>query len=93
MAFTEDLAVFINPDTPGYKLATIGGVPDIGCLFDNGFAAGLGMAGSDPSASLPSSLAASAAQGDAITVGGLSYTIAGIEPDGTGLTVFRLQES
>lgn len=91
MAFTEDLAVFINADTPGYVLATVGGV-GVGALFDNGFSSAFDIAGSGPRITLPAASAPSAALGDAVTVSGVSYTITGIEPDGLGLVVLKLQE-
>jgi hypothetical protein len=96
MAFTEDSAVFINADTPGYVLATVGGV-EVDALFDNGYAAALGIEGSAPSLTAASSSAvSSAAHGTTVVVGGVSYTVTGVEPDGTGddgMTVLRLQEA
>ena len=91
MSFTENLADFIHSDTPGYVVATVGG-SSVGALFDNGFSSAFDIAGSGPRITLPTSSAPSAALGDAVTVSGVSYTVAGIEPDGTGLTVLRLQE-
>lgn len=91
MSFSENMADFINSDTPGYLLATVGG-SSVGALFDNGFASALDIAGSGPRITLPTASAPSAALGDAVTVSGVSYTIAGVESDGTGITVLRLQE-
>ena len=91
MAFTEDLSVYFNSDTPGYLLATVGGA-SVGALFDNGYASALDIAGSGPRITLPTASASSAALGDALTAGGVSYTIAGVEADGSGVTVLRLQE-
>lgn len=36
---------------------------------------------------------ATAAQGDGVTVGASSYRVAEIKPDGTGMTIVRLQEA
>lgn len=70
---------------------TIGGVA-ARALFDNGYASGFDIAGSAPSIALLSTAAPAAALGDAVSVGGVAYTVAGIEPDGAGVTVLRLQE-
>lgn len=94
MAFTEDAGVFINADTPGYVLATIGGV-ETAALFDNGFASGFDIAGSAPTLTAASSSSAvtSAVHGTTVVVDGVSYTVAGIEPDGAAFTVLKLQEA
>lgn len=95
MPFTEDLAAFINADTPGYVLATVGG-SSVAAIFDNGYADALGIAGSGPLLIAASSAVSSAALGTSVSVGGVSYTVSGIEPDGmsgsAGLTMLRLQE-
>jgi hypothetical protein len=87
MAFTEDPAPFYADFGIA---ATVGGVSCTG-LFDNGHAAAFDVAGTAPSLLLPDSSAASAAHGTAVTVGGHSYTVAAIEPDGTGMTLLRLE--
>jgi hypothetical protein len=89
---TDDMEVFVDPDMPGYVLATVGGV-ETSALFSNGYATGLSISGSAPSLLLPSSSAASAAQGTSVSVGGVSYTVTGVEADGTGMTLLRLQEA
>jgi hypothetical protein len=92
MPFTENLAVFINADTPGYVLATVGGV-SVAALFDNEYAAAFDIDGSGPALTVASASVPSAAQGDAVVVGGVSYTVAAIRPDGTGASVLRLLEA
>lgn len=71
--------------------ATIGGVAVTG-IFDNGYAAALGglVAGRTPTLLLPTA-AASPALGDPVTVGGATYTVAEIQPDGTGVTTLVLE--
>lgn len=86
-----DLAEFVSEDMPGYVEATVGGVSVDG-IFDNGYGSALDVAGSTPSLLLPSSSAASATRGTAVVVGGVSYTVSSVEPDGTGMTLLRLQE-
>ena len=71
---------------------TIGAVSGISAVFDNGYAnAFMDVAGSQPSLLLPASSVGSAAVGSAITVGSTSYTIAEIQPDGTGMTRLVLE--
>ena len=90
MSFSEELADFINPDTPGYVLATVDGA-SVPALFDKLYAVGMDIAGNAPLLTAISSAVSSAALGTAVVVGGVSYTVGGIEPDGLGLTVLRLQ--
>ena len=88
MAF-DDPAAFMTD----YAVdATLDGAAVRG-IFDNGFVSALDIAGSAPSILLPSSSAASAAAGQTVVVGGASYTVTAIEPDGTGMTLLRLQET
>ena len=64
-------------------------------IFDAAYADPLGIAGSSPVAELDAAdwTASSATTGDTITVDGDSYTITGVEPDGTGMVRLRLQEA
>lgn len=89
---TDDLQAFVDEDMPGYVSGTVGGVTVAG-LFSNGYAEALGIGGSQPSLLLPTATAASAAQGDSVTVGGASYTIAAVEPNASGMTRLRLVEA
>ncbi len=92
MPFVEDLSVFINADTPGYKLATIGGI-GIDALFDNGFMLGtMGIEGADAVITCKSADVSSVAHGTAVVVNAITYRVCGIEPDGDGLTLLRLEK-
>lgn len=72
--------------------ATVGGVALNG-IFDNAFLETLGItAGSSPVLLIVSSAAPSATHGTSVSVGGASYTVTAVEPDGTGLSLLRLQE-
>lgn len=89
--FQEPLSAFMNRSD--FAQEVLIGDETVDVIFDNGHAAGFDIAGTAPTITLPSSSAPSAALGDAVTVGGVSYTIAGPpEPDGTGMTVIRLQK-
>jgi hypothetical protein len=92
MAFTEDLADFINDDTPGYVLATVGGA-SVGGIFDNAYADPMGFGGSFPALTCASADVSTAAQGTAVVVGGVNYTVVAPKPDGTGMTLLQLAEA
>ncbi len=90
MAFTEDIAAYF--DDFGVD-ATVAGAAVRG-IFDNGFLIALGVtAGSGPVLLVDSAGVTSAAQGGTVTLPGGSYTITAMEPDGTGMTLLRLQEA
>jgi len=88
----------MTEDLPSFFLdfgvdATVGGSAVRG-IFDNDFLTSLGVtAGTGPVLLLPTASVGSAAQGDAVVVASVSYTITSLEPDGTGLTLLRLQEA
>lgn len=93
MPFTEPLTDFINADTPGYVSATIGGVAK-DALFDNAFTlAGLGIEGVDALLHVRTADVASSAHGTAVIVNAVNYRVCGIEPDGFGVTVLRLERA
>jgi hypothetical protein len=90
MAFTEDFASYF---VDFGVTATVDGVSVRG-IFDNDFLSTLGItAGSGPVLLCAAADITSAAQGDAVTVAAVSYTITAIEPDGTGMVLLRLQEA
>mgnify|MGYP003452443654 FL=1 len=80
-AFFTDFAIDI----------TVNGLPARG-IFDNGFAAAFnGMVdGSSPVLHLLS--AVPVACGDTVIISAASYTVTGVEPDGTGVTQLRLDK-
>jgi len=95
MAFTEDLADFINEDTPGYVLATVGGVSVSG-IFDDAYADPLNFAGSTPALVCVSAGVSAAVQGTAVVVNSVNYTVGSKKDNpedlGPGLTRLLLQE-
>lgn len=73
---------------------TVNGVPVRG-IFDDAFGSAFGgmIDGSGPMVRLPSSTAAGIVKrNDAVVIGAASYIVTGIEPDGTGLTLLRLEK-
>lgn len=95
MAFTEDPTVFINADTPGYVMATVGGMPDIGGLFDNETqSASIGFSGMEtlhPALTCVSAEVATATHGTSVVINATTYTIGNIHHDGHGFTTFELK--
>lgn len=72
--------------------ATLDGVAVTG-KFDNAYTDPFGFAGSSPALTCLSADVSTAAQGTAVVVNSVSYTVAAIKPDGTGMTVLVLQEA
>ena len=76
--------------------ATVNGVAVSG-IFDNGFALGsvgvTGIAGAQPTLTLPTSVLAGEAVGQAVTVNAVAYTVAAHEPDGTGMSRLLLERA
>ena len=93
MAFdAADLAAFVDSDMPNYVAATVGAAPVAG-LFRNAYASEFGIGGSAPSLLIASTDAPSATLGTAVVVGGVSYTVAGVEADVPGMKRLRLTEA
>lgn len=71
---------------------TVDGVAVRG-VFDRPYAAAFGgmVNGSGPQVFVPSETVV--ARGDAVVIAGASFTVVGIEPDGTGITLLRLDEA
>lgn len=70
---------------------TLGGVAVLG-IFDAAYVDPLGVESSGPIYTLPSADAASAFHGTTLAIGATTYKVRGIEPDGTGITVLRLEK-
>ena len=88
MALVEDYSVFM----PDFGVdCTIDGETVRG-IFDHASADAFGLVnGTKPILLLPSASLGSAAAGSAITVGGVSFTIAEVQPDGTGMSRLVLE--
>lgn len=95
MAFTEDLADFINADTPGYVLATVGGVY-VGGLFDEAYLDPFGVAGSQPALVCARASVSSAVQGTVVVLNAVNYTVGSKKDNpedlGSGLTRLLLHK-
>jgi hypothetical protein len=88
MSFVEHLASYF---TDFGTDAVIGGASVRG-VFDNEYVTSLGLVdGTHPVFLASSSAVSSSSVGDLITVGGVSYSIGRVEPDGTGMTRLILE--
>lgn len=85
-----DLADLIDPDLPGFALGTKADLSEIGGLYREPYAEAFGfVAGSNP---VFLCVAAGApARSESLIVGGATYTIANVKPDGRGLAMLELE--
>ena len=90
MAFAEDLAPFFS--TADFAVAAaLNGVSVTG-IFDNGYAEPFGeVEGRQPTFLLPTASAPSVAHGQSLVIGAATYKVRGVEPDGTGVTLLKLE--
>ena len=95
MAFAEDLSVFFNP-AEFADPATLGGVAVQG-IFDKAYqfadVGGSGMAATQPVYTLATSAVPANPVGTTLVVGGVSYSVAAHEPDGTGVSLLLLERT
>lgn len=90
MAFVEDLSLFFADFGVS---ATVGGVACVG-IFDNVYAQSLGFtAGTSPTLIVKAADVPAVAQNTAVVVPAGSFTVTDVEPDGTGLTLLRLDSA
>ena len=68
----------------------------ITAIFDNEYAGfsglGVGIDSNEPILTCKSADVSTAVQGTAAVVGGVTYAVVGVEPDGTGITTLRLEQ-
>ncbi len=88
--FTEDLSAFFSNDELADN-ATIGSATVAG-IFENQFVEVMGIEAVRPVFTCDEANVSSIAHGDALTIKSTSYQVAGIQPDGTGLTSLILEE-
>lgn len=87
MAFTENLSAYFADFGVD---ATLNGEAVRG-LFDRAYGEAFGglVAGNSPVFRLPSEI--SAGDGDALVIASVNYLVVGVEPDGAGMTLLRLE--
>lgn len=89
MAFAEDLGVFFSTDEFADSV-TYNGSTLIG-IFDNAYFETEGIQGSQPVFTCPTASVPNALHGDELVRNGVTYRVVGVEPDGTSLTLLRLE--
>lgn len=73
------------------ETCTIAGVAQVG-IFDKAFMESMGIvSGNHPVLLIQDTALGSAAEGSAVVIRSTTYSIAAIEPDGTGMTTLRLE--
>jgi hypothetical protein len=87
MAFQEDLDVYFSDF--GTDVVIAGN--SIKAIFDNPYSGAFGGLVTETGSTLTISEIGNAAVGTTVLIDGSTYTIAAIEPDGTGLFVLRLK--
>ncbi len=91
MPFAEDLSVFLQTQDFA-TAATYQGSATVNGIFDNQYFEGMNFQGSAPVFMCRTADVASAAHGQTLAVGADTYKIVGVEPDGTGITLMRLEK-
>lgn len=87
-----DLACFVDEGMPGYALASVGGT-SVPVLFSNGYAGPLGVESLDPSARCVVSALPVNYRSLPVVIGGVTYSVVGVQADGRGMTRLDLRES
>lgn len=92
MAFAEDLAVFFRTEDFGVS-GTLAGVPVNGIL-DEEYVEPLGdlVQGKAPVWQCRAADIPAVAHGQTLVVGARTFKVRGVEPDGTGVVLLRLEE-
>lgn len=92
MAFSEDLTVFFNEDDFAVA-ATLQGVAVSG-IFDEDYVEPLGnvVEGKAPTFQCAASAVPSVAHGQSLVIGARTFKVRGVEPDGAGVVLLRLEE-
>lgn len=92
MAFTENLAPFFS--ISDFAVAALWkGTTSVNGIFDNGYLEAIAgvTEGSAPTFTCSAADVPSVAHGDALVVNAASYQVRGVEPDGTGVVLLRLE--
>lgn len=92
MPLTEDLSVFFDPTAFGVT-AILNNSISVNGLMDLAYAEPLGnlVEGSTPVFTCAAIDVGTVAHGASLTVSGRDYKVVGVEPDGTGIVVLRLE--
>lgn len=90
--FSEDLDTFF--ETSDFAETALNGATPIYGIFENGYGSSFDIAGNVPTFICKSSDATSLTPGSStLTIRSSSWLVVGVEADGTGVTLLRLQEA
>lgn len=93
MPFTEDMSLYFQTGDFGTAAVYSGTGATINGILDAEYDEAMGrVQASSPVFACATSSVASATHGQTLTVGATVYKIVGVEPDGTGMTVLRLEK-
>lgn len=93
MAFTEDLGAFFSTDDFAVS-ATYSGGGTVTGIFDNQYLGAPGespVAGTQPMFMIKTADAPSVVAGQTFIISSVTYTVTGVHPDGTGVTMLMLR--
>jgi len=85
--FAEDFAPFFAE----FGEVAVFGAQQVRGVFDTASASTLDVYGTQPVFTAATASLAGVAVGAGAVIRGVSYTVVGVEPDGTGITVLRLE--
>lgn len=92
--FAEDTSAYFDTVTGFAQTCTLDGV-DVPGIFDNAYAIGAvgpyGMATTEPRLALKTTNVPADVVGKSCVVDSVAYTVVAHEPDGTGISVLRLE--
>jgi hypothetical protein len=86
---TEDMAAFFS--TADFAVPATYGTATVNGYFDNAYAETLDVAGRVPQFVFATADAPALARGETLAIGGVTYKVANVELDGTGVTLARLE--
>jgi len=95
MAFTENPADFINADTPGYVLASVGGV-QVGGIYDDNYLDQFDISNNTPALLVSLANAGTSVRGTTVIVPAGTYTVAVRKdnpPESPGFALLTLKKS
>lgn len=72
-------------------LATLPSGAEVRGIFDNGFVDAFGVAETEKAFTAATADVSALVYGHTVTIGGTAYTVAEVQPDGTGMTRVRLK--
>jgi len=92
--FAEDTSAYFDAATGFAQTCTVGG-QSVPAIFDNAYAMGAvgpyGMATTEPRLTLQTASVPADVVGKACVVDSVAYNVVAHEPDGTGISVLRLE--